>query len=55
MHIYELHLLFSSCVMVKKLSFQLSCIVVCVVTFCLYHGLDKRSFINGPEYSVHLV
>lgn len=43
------------CVMVRKLSLQLSRIVVYVVTFCLYHGLDKCSFQIGPEDLVNLV
>lgn len=41
--------------MVRALSLQPSRVVVYVVTFCLYHGLDKCSFINGPEDSVNLV
>lgn len=43
------------CVMVRKLSPQLSCIVVCVVTFCLYRSLDKCSFQISPKDSINLV
>lgn len=45
------------CVMVRKRSLQPSCIIVCVVTFCLYHGLEKKMliFLIGPKESVDLV
>lgn len=43
--------------MVRKRSLQPSCIIVCVVTFCLYHGLEKKMliFLIGPKESVDLV